>query len=87
MASTPTSPAKKAASNAAATHRHIQATRAEIAQLRVKPTGTDVQPQIKTRVSEFMASDRHDVAERRRFNKWFLSLEVRVTLLDVKFSR
>jgi len=87
LASLYASSAKKATSNAAATHRQIQATRAEIAQHRVKPTGTDVQRQIKARVAEFMASDRHDVVERRRFNNWFLSLGVRVTVLDPKFSR
>jgi hypothetical protein len=34
-----------------------------------------------------MASQRYDVAERRRFNNWFLSLGVRVTVLDPKLSR
>jgi len=87
LASLYASSAKKAASNAAATHRQIQATKAEIAQLRVKPTGNDVQQQIKARVADFLASDRHDVAERRRFNNWFLSLGVRVTVVDPKFSR
>jgi hypothetical protein len=34
-----------------------------------------------------MTSDRHDVAERRRFNNWFLGLGVRVTVRDPKLSR
>ncbi len=79
--------AKKAAANVEATNRQIQTTKAEIAQLRLRPTGADVQQQIKERVAEFMASDRHDVAQRRRFNNWFLSLGVRVTVVDPKLSR
>lgn len=79
--------AKKAVANAEATKRQIQTAKGEIAQLRLRPTGAYVQQQIKERVAAFIASDRHDVAERRRFNNWFLSLDVRVTVVDPKLSR
>ena len=79
--------AKKAASNAEATHRQIQAIKAELQQLQLQPSGADVQRQIKERVAAFMASGRHDVAERRRFNNWFLSLGVQLTVVDPKLSR
>jgi len=59
----------------------------ELQQLQLRPSGSDIQQQIKARVAEFIASDRHDVAERRRFNNWFLSLGVRVTVVDPKLSR
>jgi len=79
--------AKKAASNAEATHRQIQAIKAELQQLQLQPSGAEVQRQINERVARFMATDRHDVAERRRFNNWFLSLGVQLTVVDPKLSR
>jgi len=82
---------RKAVSDATAkaqtTRRKADAVKAEMQQLQLRPTGSDVQQQIKARVAAFMASDRHNVAERRRFNNWFLSLGVGVTVMDPKLSR
>jgi hypothetical protein len=79
--------ARKATANAEATLKRIQALQAELQQINRRPSGQEVQKQIQDRVAAFMATDRHDVAERRRFNNWFLSLGVRVTVLDPKLSR
>ena len=76
-----------AIAKAQTTHRKADAIKAEMQQLQLRPTGADVQQQIKARVAEFIASDRLDVAERRRFNNWFLSLGVSVTVMDPKLSR
>jgi len=79
--------ASDAASKAETTQKQIEALKGELQQLQLRPSGSDIQQQIKARVAEFIASDRHDVAERRRFNNWFLSLGVRVTVVDPKLSR
>jgi hypothetical protein len=79
--------ASKATANAEATQKRIQTLQAEIEQISRRPSGQEVQKQIQERVRMFLASDRHDVAERRRFNNWFLTLGVRVTVLDPKLSR
>lgn len=60
--------ASDATANAEATQRQIQGTKAEIAQLKLQPSGSEVQRQIREQAAAFLASDRHDVAERRRFN-------------------
>jgi DNA invertase Pin-like site-specific DNA recombinase len=69
------------------TQKRIQELQTEIQQINRRPSGQHMQKQIQERVQAFMASDRHDVAERRRFNNWFLSLEVRVTVVNPKHSR
>lgn len=70
-----------------ATQKSIQSLQAELQQINRRPSGQDVQNQIQERVTAFLAADRHDVDERRRFNNWFLSLGVRVTVWDPKLSR
>jgi DNA invertase Pin-like site-specific DNA recombinase len=79
--------ASKATTNAEATQKRIHALQAELQQVNRRPSGQDMQKQIQERVRAFMTSDRHDVAERRRFNNWFLGLGVRVTVRDPKLSR
>lgn len=79
--------AADAASMAEATQKQIEALKGELHQLQLRPSGAVVQQQIKVRVAEFIASDRHDVGERRRFNNWLLSLGVRVSVMDPKLSR
>jgi DNA invertase Pin-like site-specific DNA recombinase len=69
------------------TNRRIQELQAELQQVNRRPSGQEMQKQIQERVRAFMDSDRHDVAERRRFNNWFLSLGLRVTVVDPKISR
>jgi len=70
-----------------ATQKRLQALQAELQQVTRRPSGQEVQKQIQDRVAAFMATDRHDVAERRRFNNWLLSLGVRVTVMDPKLGR
>jgi DNA invertase Pin-like site-specific DNA recombinase len=72
---------------AKATQRRIHELQMELQQISLRPNGQEVQKHIRERVTAFMASQRYDVAERRRFNNWFLSLGVRVTVLDPKLSR
>jgi DNA invertase Pin-like site-specific DNA recombinase len=70
-----------------ATQKGIQSLKAELQQINRRPSGQDVQNQIQERVTAFLAADRHDVDERRRFNNWFMSLGVRVAVRDPKLSR
>jgi DNA invertase Pin-like site-specific DNA recombinase len=70
-----------------ATQMRIQEHQSELQQIIRRPSGQEVQKQIRERVTAFMASDRHNVAERRRFNNWFLSLGLRVTVIDPKLGR
>ena len=55
--------------------------------MQLRPSGTEIQQQIKKQVKSFLLADRRDIQERRRFNNWFLSLGVRVTVLDSKLGR
>lgn len=79
--------ASKASSNAEATQKRIQQLQAELQQINLRPNGQEFQRQIRERVTRFMESNRHDIVERRRFNNWFLTLGVRVTVVDPKLSR
>lgn len=78
----------KASSDASAasagTQRSIQAIQAQIQQLNLQPSGTDLQRQIRERVQSFIAADRHDIDERRRFNNWVMGLGVRLVVVDPK---
>lgn len=65
---------------AAATQARLQAVEASLQQLLSRPTGKALQQQISRQVRDFMAADRHDVAERHRFNGWLRTLGVRLTL-------
>jgi hypothetical protein len=73
-----------ASAAAAGTQRSIQAIQAQIQQLNLQPTGADLQRQIRERVQGFIAADRHDVEERRRFNNWVMGLGVRLVVVDPK---
>jgi DNA invertase Pin-like site-specific DNA recombinase len=73
-----------ASAAAAATQRSIQAIQAQIQQLNLQPSSADLQRQIRERVQGFIASDRHDIDERRRFNNWVMGLGVRLVVVDPK---
>ncbi len=79
--------ASEALESAEATRNRLRTTRAELQQLQLRPSGTEIQQQIKKQVKSFLLADRRDIQERRRFNNWFLSLGVRVTVLDSKLGR
>lgn len=79
--------AQQAAAAAQATHTRLQAAQADLQQLQLKPGGAEVQREIKERVQSFLATDRHDLQQRRKFNNWLLGLGVRVTITDPKLSR
>ena len=79
--------ANDAAAAADATRKAIKAIQAEIQQLKLQPSGVEVQRQIRERVQAFLASDRFDIQERRRFNNWLTGLGVRITVVDPKLSR
>jgi DNA invertase Pin-like site-specific DNA recombinase len=72
---------------AESTQRRIQALQADIQQLNLRPTGQQIQQQIRDRVQEFLDSGRHDVKQRRAFNNWLIGLGVRVTITDPKLGR
>ena len=69
------------------TKQRVRTLQAELQQVTRRPSGREVQQQIQEQVKAFMSTDRLNVTNRRRFNNWFLSLDVRVTVLDPKLSR
>ncbi len=55
--------------------RQLQQQAATIA---ARPSGHEVEAVVRERVGAFMASDRHDLAQRRKFNNWLSTLGVRI---------
>jgi len=58
-----------------------------LTQLKLQPTGENTQREILERVEQFLRAGRHDVDERKRFNNWWQSLGLRVTVVDPKAPR
>ena len=58
-----------------------------LTQLKLQPTGENTQREIVERVEQFLRAGRHDVEERKRFNNWWQSLGLRVTVVDPKAPR
>jgi len=58
-----------------------------LAQLKLQPTGEEAQRKIAEKVELFLKSGRHEVETRKRFNNWWQSLVLRVTVLDPKAPR
>ncbi len=72
--------AREATAKAEAVERERDGVRHQLQQLDAKPSGDAMAAQIRERVEGFLATDRHDVVERRKFNNWVSTLGVRLTL-------
>jgi DNA invertase Pin-like site-specific DNA recombinase len=71
---------REAAAKADAVDRERDKVRHQLQQLDAKPSGDAMAAVVRERVEAFMAADRLDVAERRRFNNWLGTLGLRVVL-------
>ena len=67
--------------------KDLEKAKAAMAQLKLQPTGEDAQREIAEKVEQFLRSGRHDVETRKRFNNWWQSRGVRVTVMDPKAPR
>lgn len=63
-----------------ATAERIQGLQSQLLQIDTQPSGATMQSQIRAKVESFLATDRHDTAERRKFNNWLSTLGVQITL-------
>ena len=66
---------------------HLAKAQSALTQLKLQPTGENTQREIAERVEQFLRADRHNVEERKRFNNWWQSLGLRVTVMDPKAPR
>lgn len=60
------------------------AARAKQQRLEAQPSGKEASRAIREKAAAFMATDRHNTAERRRFNSWLGTLGVMIELLGTK---
>jgi DNA invertase Pin-like site-specific DNA recombinase len=72
--------AKDARQAAEGTAAALTGLREQLRQAAIRPNGAAMQAMIRERVEAFMASDRHDPAERIRFNTWLCTLNVNLYL-------
>jgi hypothetical protein len=71
---------QEARARAAEAEGALRETQARLQQLVAQPTGKEASRAVRERVAQFMATDRHDKEERRRFNAWLGTLGVVIEL-------
>jgi hypothetical protein len=74
--------AREAEAQAASAAERVKGLQSQLLQLDAQPTGATMQSQIRAKVDSFLATDRHDTAERRKFNAWLTTLGVQITLMQ-----